>query len=153
MGNLAFALSANWLLINTFVSCINFRLFGFSLRACLTETIISSYNLQLCLTEVVMFPATRSLSAVFLSSQTARFAVQRNCSGNQGIIRCQAGVGGQSSRAAMESPKALMCPLEKGDDGLTSRHQTTGRVRVFAIANTWRTQRPRGASGFGTESQ
>ena len=36
---------------------------------------------------------------------------------------------------------------------LTSRHQTTGRVRVFAAANTWRTQRPRGASGFGTESQ
>ena len=36
---------------------------------------------------------------------------------------------------------------------LTSRHQTTGRVRVFARANTWRTQRPRGASGFGTESQ
>ena len=96
VGNLAFALSANWLLINTFVSCINFRLFGFSLRACLTETIISSYNLQLCLTEVVMFPATRSLSAVFLSSQTARLTVQRNYSGNQGIIRCRAEVGGQS---------------------------------------------------------
>ena len=27
---------------------------GFSLRSCLTETIISGYNLQLCLTEVVM---------------------------------------------------------------------------------------------------
>ena len=33
--------------------------------------------------------------------------------------------------------------------GLTSRHQTTGQVRVFAAANTWRTQRPRGASGLG----
>ena len=45
-------------------------------------------------------------------------------------------------------------PPWKGDRGnLTSRHQTTGRVRVFATANTWRTQRPRGASGFGTESQ
>ena len=54
VGNLAFALSANWLRINTFVCCINFRLFGFSLRSCLTETIISGYNLQLCLTEVVM---------------------------------------------------------------------------------------------------
>ena len=54
MGNLAFALSANWLRINTFGCCINFRLFGFSLRSCLTETIISGYNLQLCLTEVVM---------------------------------------------------------------------------------------------------
>gem|GEM_PF-4876986 len=54
VGNPAFALSANWLQINTFVCCINFRLFGFSLRSCLTETIISCYNLQLCLTEVVM---------------------------------------------------------------------------------------------------
>ena len=32
----------------------------------------------------------------------------------QGIIRCRAGVGGQGSHDAMESPKALMCPLEKG---------------------------------------
>ena len=74
----------------------------------------------------------------------------------QGIIRCRAGVGWQGSRAAMESPQALMCPLEKGVremGGLTSRHQTTGRVRVFATANTWRTQRPHGVSGFGTESQ
>ena len=57
----------------------------------------------------------------------------------QGIFRCRAGVGGQGSHEAMESPKALMCPLEKGDrkmGGLTSRHQTTGRVRVFATANT-----------------
>ncbi len=52
----------------------------------------------------------------------------------------------------------LIAPLEKGtgrltgiQGDLTSRHQTTGRV--FAGANTWRTQRPRGASGFGTESQ
>ena len=31
----------------------------------------------------------------------------------------------------------------------TSRHQTTGRVRVFAAANTWRTKRPRGVSLLG----
>ena len=36
----------------------------------------------------------------------------------QGIIRCRVGVGGQGSRAAMESPKALMCPLEKGVRGI-----------------------------------
>ena len=59
----------------------------------------------------------------------------------------------RESHEAMESPEALMCPLKMGLAGLTSRHQTTGRVRVFATANTWRTQRPRGASGFGTESQ
>ena len=35
----------------------------------------------------------------------------------QGIIRCRAGVGGQGSHEAMESPKALMCPLEKGGWG------------------------------------
>ena len=62
-------------------------------------------------------------------------------------------LAGRESRVAMESPQALMCPLKMGLAGLTSRHQTTGRVRVFATANTWRTQRPRGASGFGTESQ
>jgi len=34
---------------------------------------------------------------------------------------------------AMESPKALIVPLKRVcDGGLTSRHQTTGRVRVFA---------------------
>ena len=49
-------------------------------------------------------PATRSLFTVFLSSQTARLAVQRNSSGNQGIFRCRAEVGGQGSCAAMESP-------------------------------------------------
>ena len=59
----------------------------------------------------------------------------------------------RESHEAMESLEALMCPLERGLGGLTSRHQTTGRVRVFATANTWRTQRPRGASGVGTESQ
>ena len=52
-------------------------------------------------------------------------------------------------------------PLEKGVGGikkgnlggLTRHHQMPGRVRVFARANTWRTQRPHGVSGFGTESQ
>ena len=65
-------------------------------------------------------------------------------------------LAGRDGIAAMESPQALMCPLEKGVrgmGGLTSRHQTTGWVRVFATANTWRTQRPHGVSGFGTESQ
>ena len=59
----------------------------------------------------------------------------------------------RESHVAMESPKTLKCHLKMGLAGLTSRHQTTGRVRVFATANTWRTQRPHGVSGFGTESQ
>ena len=54
MGNLTFALSANPLRISPFVDYVNFRLFGFSLWACLSETIVSGNNLQLCLTEVVM---------------------------------------------------------------------------------------------------
>ena len=33
-----------------------------------------------------------------------------------------AGVGGQGSRAAMESPKALMYLLENGDGGILTRH-------------------------------
>ena len=41
------------------------------------------------MTKVVTSPATKSLSAVFLSLQTARLTVQRNSSGNQGIIRCR----------------------------------------------------------------
>ena len=36
----------------------------------------------------------------------------------QGIFRCRAGVGGQDSHEAMESPQALMCPLEKGVRGI-----------------------------------
>ena len=39
-------------------------------------------------------------------------------SAEQGIFRCRAGVGGQGSHAAMESPEALMCPLEKGVRGI-----------------------------------
>ena len=39
-------------------------------------------------------------------------------SAEQSIIRCRAGVGGQGSRAAMESQKALICPLEKGVGGI-----------------------------------
>ena len=56
------------------------------------------------------------------------------------------------AQALRNSPLAmpLSCHCPKG---ATRHHQTTGRVRVFATANTWRTQRPRGASGFGTESQ
>ena len=42
-----------------------------------------------------------------------------------------------------------MCPLEKGVRGINIGHQTTGRVRVFATANTWRTQRPHGVSLLG----
>ena len=36
----------------------------------------------------------------------------------QGIFRCRAGVGGQGSHEAMESPEALMCSLEKGVRGI-----------------------------------
>ena len=66
----------------------------------------------------------------------------------QGIIRCRPK---NSEAVAMRSGAhgGLMCPLEKGVRGIEIGHQTTGRVRVFAAANTWRTQRPRGASGFG----
>ena len=45
----------------------------------------------------------------------------------QGIIRCRAGVAGRESHAAMESPQALMCPLEKGDRGIETGHQMPGR--------------------------
>ena len=54
MGNLTFALSTNLLRISTFAGCVNSRLFGFSLWACLSEAIVSGNNLQLRLTEVVM---------------------------------------------------------------------------------------------------
>ena len=58
----------------------------------------------------------------------------------------------RSAQVLRNSPRVMRlsshCPK-----GATSRHQTTGRVRVFATANTWRTQRPHGVSGFGTESQ
>ena len=46
----------------------------------------------------------------------------------QGIIRCRAGVGGQGSRVAMESPQALMCPLEKGVRGIKTSARS---VRVW----------------------
>ena len=64
-------------------------MFGFSLWACLTETIISGYNLQLCLTEVVM-PSNRASS--------------------------DAGpkLAGRESHEAMESPEALIAPLKGG---------------------------------------
>ena len=85
-------------------------------------------------------------------ARSAQVLRKRNSSGK---ASSDAGpeLAGRESCVAMESPQALMCPLENLKRGLTSRHQTTGRVRVFATANTWRTQRPRGASGFGTESQ
>ena len=50
----------------------------------------------------------------------------------QGIIRCPAGVGGQGSLVAMESPKAVIAPLKRGSGGLIVE---------------------RGVSGFGTEPQ
>ena len=43
-----------------------------------------------------------------------------------------------------------MCPLEKGVRGIETGHQMPGWVRVFATANTWRTQKSHGVSGFGT---
>ena len=58
----------------------------------------------------------------------------------------------RSAQALRNSPRAIPlsghCPK-----GATRHHQMPGRVRVFATANTWRTQRPHGVSGFGTESQ
>ena len=47
----------------------------------------------------------------------------------QGIIRCRAGVGVQGSHEAMESPQALMCPLEKGVRGI----ETSGLCRCSDI--------------------
>ena len=54
----------------------------------------------------------------------------------QGIIRCRAGVGGQGSHEAMESSKALICPLEKGVRGIETGHQMPGR--------SWRAGQPCG---------
>ena len=113
VGNLAFALSANWLRINTFVCCINFRLFSFSLRSCLTETIIYGYNLQLCLSEVVMpsnkkppwGPGPPALQAPPSSAE-------------QGIIRCRAGVGGQGKTCGDGKPEGPDRPLENGVVGI-----------------------------------
>ena len=68
------------------------------------------------------------------------------------VIRCRAGAGGQGRPSGDGKSAGPDRPLEKWVremGGLISRHQTTGRVRVFAAANTWRTQKPRGASGFG----
>ena len=48
----------------------------------------------------------------------------------QGIFRYRAGVGGQGSHEAMESPQALMCPLEKGVRGI----ETSGLCRWLAFA-------------------
>ena len=36
----------------------------------------------------------------------------------QGIFRCRAGVGGQGSHEAMESPQALIAPLKRGSGEL-----------------------------------
>ena len=71
--------------------------------------------------------------------------------------------------AAMESPKALMCPLEKGDRGIEIGHQMPGRSwragkAIAAMESPKAVIAPlkrgsgeliveRGASGFGTESQ
>ena len=59
-----------------------------------------------------------------------------------GILRCRPK---NSEAVAMRScaHRGLMSPLEKVVRGIE-----TSRVRVFAAANTWRTQRPRGASWF-----
>ena len=58
----------------------------------------------------------------------------------------------RSAQVLRNSPLAM--PLSGNCPKGATRHlQMPGRVRVFAAANTWRTQRPRGASGFGTESQ
>ena len=64
------------------------------------------------------WPATRSLFTVFLSSQTVRLAVPRNSSGNQGIIRCRAGVGGQGRHRGDGKPAGPDRPLEKGVGGI-----------------------------------
>ena len=46
------------------------------------------------------------------------------------VIRCRAGAGGQGKPVAMESPKALMCPLEKGDRGINRAAAETQKAFV-----------------------
>ena len=72
---------------------------------------MSGNNLQLCLTEMVL-PSNKASS--------------------------DAGpeLAGRESRAAMESPEALMCPLEKGVRGIETGHQMPGR--------SWRAGQPCG---------
>ena len=57
----------------------------------------------------------------------------------QGIFRCRAGVGGQGSHEAMESPEALMCPLEKGVRGIES--SGSGYLRYVEDAKAARSVR------------
>ena len=60
VGNLAFALSANWLRINTFVCCINFRLFGFSLSDHALRKLSSTATISSYVCQKWSCPATRS---------------------------------------------------------------------------------------------
>ena len=60
VGNLAFALSANWLRINTFVCCINFRLFGFSLSDHALRKLSSPATISSYVCQKWSCPATRS---------------------------------------------------------------------------------------------
>ena len=45
----------------------------------------------------------------------------------QGIFRCRAGVGGQGSHEAMESPQALIAPLKRGSGELGQASSDAGR--------------------------
>ena len=49
----------------------------------------------------------------------------------------------RESHEAMESPEALMCPLEKGVRGIETGHQMPGRSRRAGKAvRRWKARRP-----------
>ena len=79
------------------------------------------------LTVVRVFSLDMPLGSNRVRQQSPVMSDRSGYAQQQGIIRCRAGVGGQGSHEAMESPKALMCPLEKGVRGIETGHQMPGR--------------------------
>ena len=162
LGNLAFALSTNWLWINTFVGCINFRLFGFF-------SLIMPYgNNHLRLQSPVMsdrsngVPATRHHQMPGRSWRAGKPCGDGKPAGPdvppwKGGLNRMVEFNRASSDAGRRTAKRWTCALVRTEAWSPPWKGGWGdwdkRVRVFATANTWRTQRLRGASGFGTESQ
>ena len=97
--------------------------------------------------KALMCPLEKGVRGIEISKSSQRqpccccpVTVQKE---QQGIIRCRAGVGGQGSLVAMESPEALMCPLEKGDRGIETGHQMPGRSwRAGKAMRRWKARRP-----------
>ena len=51
-------------------------------------------------------------------------------------------MAGRESRVAMESPKALMCPLEKGVGGIETGHQMPAEEQQSGGPALWCARRP-----------